>query len=198
MEHFMDRLAQKFTAGEMTRSNSAGEARDLKRLRQQTEVYESCLAEMQKLHLKNTQTAEELRRLIGEMRQNLQSVTKESLNRLSQAAQAKEEVSEKEGEDLYGRLEELQRQIDENQKKNEELFRRADDYLHKENVKVYRNVQAVVVDQLSMKTDAITDSQKKIASRYGKAAITLLVLTLLTSVGHLALWLLQLYGVLGL
>ena len=57
MDNFIDRLAQKFTAGEVIRANSVTEEREFKRLREQVAEYERCLQEMRKVQLTNTQTA---------------------------------------------------------------------------------------------------------------------------------------------
>ena len=56
MDNFIDKLAQKFTAGEVIRANQAAEEQELRRLRQQVAEYENCLQEMRKLQLLNTET----------------------------------------------------------------------------------------------------------------------------------------------
>ena len=60
MDNFIDRLAQKFIAGEVIRANSAAEERELKKLREQVAEYERCLQEMRKIQLTNTQSAQNL------------------------------------------------------------------------------------------------------------------------------------------
>ena len=63
MDNFIDKLAQKFTAGEVIRANQAAEEQELRRLRQQVAEYENCLQEMRKLQLLNTETAESMKQL---------------------------------------------------------------------------------------------------------------------------------------
>ena len=46
MDTFMDKLAQKFTAQEIIKANSAAEAAELQRTREQVEKYNDCLQEM--------------------------------------------------------------------------------------------------------------------------------------------------------
>lgn len=65
------------------------------------------------------------------------------------------------------------------------------DYVHKENVKVYRNVQAVVVDETGKQTEAIKAECEKLAARIksvgrtGKAALVFSVIILLGVVAQL-------------
>ena len=44
----------------------------------------------------------------------------------------------------------------------DEKFRDSDEFVHKESVKVYRNVQAVVIDELKKQTDIIIEDSKSI------------------------------------
>ncbi|MCH5256347.1 MAG: hypothetical protein J1D87_03600 [Lachnospiraceae bacterium] len=43
----------------------------------------------------------------------------------------------------------------------DESFKQSDDFLHRENVKVYRNVQASVIDELNKQTDTLTRNQEE-------------------------------------
>ena len=64
MDNFMDKLAQKWNAAEMIKANSAAEAMELKRLRDQLAEYESILQEMRKLNLKNSELTDSSKQLI--------------------------------------------------------------------------------------------------------------------------------------
>ena len=54
MDNFIDKLAQKFTAGEVIKANQAAEEGELRRLREQVAEYERCLQEMRKIKMRNT------------------------------------------------------------------------------------------------------------------------------------------------
>ena len=54
MDNFMDKLAQKWNAAELIKANSAAEAMELKRLRDQVAEYEAILQEMRKVNLNNS------------------------------------------------------------------------------------------------------------------------------------------------
>ena len=63
-------------------------------------------------------------------------------------------------------------------KQLEDTFRQSDDFMHKENVKVYRNVQAAMVEELSKQTDFLVQKQRENTSGK-KALIPLSIITLL-------------------
>ena len=71
----------------------------------------------------------------------------------------------------------------------EEKFRQSDDFLHKENVKVYRNVQAAVVEELNKQTDELKKSQKE--NRGSKAVLPISILILLAVLADIAINLLS-------
>ena len=53
---------------------------------------------------------------------------------------------------LYSKIEEIKNLL-------EEKFRQSEDFMHKENVKVYRNVQAALVEELKKQTEELKSSQ---------------------------------------
>ena len=67
----------------------------------------------------------------------------------------------------------------------DEKFRQADDFLHKENVKVYRNVQAAVVEELNKQTEELKKSQKE--NRGSKAVLPISILILLAVLADIAI-----------
>ena len=48
------------------------------------------------------------------------------------------------------------------QEKTEEAFKSLEDYLHTDNVKVYRNVQASMIEELGKQTEEIKEGQEKL------------------------------------
>ena len=81
MDNFIDRLAQKFIAGEVIRANSAAEEREMKKLREQVAEYERCLQEMRKIQLTNTQSAHNLHDMMVENADGIRKLTQESLGK---------------------------------------------------------------------------------------------------------------------
>ena len=128
MDNFMDKLAQKWNAAEMIKANSAAEAMELKRLRDQLAEYESILQEMRKLNLKNSELTDSSKQLI-----------EKGINELTVLLEQQKQLPD---QDLKQLIDQLQSTIQE--------------YIHTENVKVYRNVQAVVVDGLKDQNESYT------------------------------------------
>lgn len=205
MDNFIDKLAQKFIAGEVIKANSVAEERELKRLREQVQEYEKCLQEMRKLQMANTQSAGQLQELMKKAEEHFGQLEKESREKLQQWQMSGEE-NNKDSIEILKRMEEvlgeskqevnqLLSNIEELQKDLENRFRQSDDYLHKENVKVYRNVQAVVVEEVTKKSEAIIKSQEENGKKYGKPILILAALAFLCAAADLVITLMNLYGI---
>lgn len=66
MDNFMDKLAQRYNAGEMIKANSEADAAEMQNLQEQVEAYEAVLQEMRKLNYKNTELTEKMYSLVDE------------------------------------------------------------------------------------------------------------------------------------
>ncbi|MBR3602647.1 MAG: hypothetical protein IKL49_10050 [Lachnospiraceae bacterium] len=214
MDNFIDRLAQKFTAGEVIRANAAAEERELRRLREQVAEYERCLQEMRKVQMTNTQTARNLHDLMVESTESIRKLTQEGAAKIAdiqleteaQKAEAKKSVEtaaytmEKMEEKVVKMQEtvaELTEALEKNQKEIAEWFKQADDFLHKENVKVYRNVQAVVVDEVAAKAENIMKSQEEAVKKSRKPVLVFAVLGFLAAAASLTIQILDIMGMLA-
>ncbi len=82
----------------------------------------------------------------------------------------------------------------ENKKALEEMFRQSDDFVHKENVKVYRNVQAVVVDELKNQTEGLTKHNRELYTKM-KSVKVLIFVAIALGVANIALTLLSIWGI---
>lgn len=150
MDAFMERLSHKKVSQEMIQANSAAEAAKMEELQNRMDEYDALLQDMRKVNLKATENMEQMQRLL-----------EESLNKIEALKEEKNEIKA-EGNAF---LSEINRQIEELEpkfkEKMDESFQRSDDFLHRENVKVYRNVQAAVAEELSRQTDTLTQGQKE-------------------------------------
>lgn len=197
MDNFIDKLAQKFIAGEVIKANSVAEERELKRLREQVAEYEQCLQEMKKLQMTNTRMAAQLREMMEEQREGVKKLTEESIRKLEQVKEEETkkdkaygdtlEASQKTMEELMLSMKQQWENLEKNHKEIEKWFQKADDYLHKENVKVYRNVQAVIVEETGKKSEEIIKAQEAAGKKYSKPVLILLGLTLAASLGNIIL-----------
>ncbi|MBQ3163784.1 MAG: hypothetical protein IJC02_04475 [Lachnospiraceae bacterium] len=171
MDNFMDKLVQKFNAQEIIKANSQAEAAEMKKLQLQVAEYEKILQEMRKLNYKNSELSEKIDGLVGENANKIQGLQEEETRLLSvlrnltdeQKRIREEELARKEAErtEETKRVEEQKQQLVE----LEECFKQSNDFVHKENVKVYRNVQAVVVDELKNQTEALLNENQKLSKK---------------------------------
>ncbi|MCI5584530.1 MAG: hypothetical protein MR383_03115 [Lachnospiraceae bacterium] len=189
MDNFIDKLAQKFTAGEVIKANQAAEEGELRRLREQVAEYERCLQEMRKLQMRNTEAAESLKELLEQGKADIRGLADESLNKITR-------LTAPEGNDkrIEETLDKLIATAEKNQKEIAEWFRQADDFLHKENVKVYRNVQAVVTEESKTGREAILAAQDSTAKKYYKKMLWVMVLTFLAAAAGVIIQVMDLGG----
>ncbi len=100
----------------------------------------------------------------------------ETINRPSE----EEEMLKKEEEErrlLEEQQKEEARQLREEEEKKalQEMFKQSDDFVHKENVKVYRNVQAVVVDEFKSQTEGLTKHNRELYAKLKSTKIAVIV-----------------------
>lgn len=181
MDNFIDKLAQKFNAEELIRANTQAENAQMETLQLQVAEYEKVLQEMRKLNYKNVELSEKMEELLGENSEKianlqvdemkileiLKSLTEEQTTNRNEMALRDERIEEqKEIESKEAELKSKQ-----NLDAIEELFKKSDDFSHKENVKVYRNVQAVVIEELKKQSAEQGKEIKKIKTRTTLAVI---------------------------
>ena len=193
MDNFMDKLAQKFNAQEMIKANSQAEAAEMKKLQLQVAEYEKILQEMRKLNYKNAELSEKIDVLVGENAGKLQGLQEDEQKRLSTLRDLTEEQPRHREEELSRKAEEKQdvQQDTKAQTKDiiaqtQELMTRSEDFVHKENVKVYRNVQAVIIEELKKQTDALCQENIRLASRMN-VVMAFSLITMLVAVASLIL-----------
>lgn len=193
MDNFMDKLAQKFNAQEMIKANSQAEAAEMKKLQLQVAEYEKILQEMRKLNYKNAELSEKIDVLVGENAGKLQGLQEDEQKLLSTLRDLTEEQTRNHEEELSRKAEEKQdvQQDTKAQTKDiiaqtQELMTRSEDFVHKENVKVYRNVQAVIIEELKKQTDALCQENIRLASRMN-VVMAFSLITMLVAVASLIL-----------
>ena len=72
------------------------------------------------------------------------------------------------------------------QEKQETLFKNLEDFLHTDNVKVYRNVQAAMMEELEKQTAELKDSHEKAAGQ-NKVILPFMIATMIISIANLAI-----------
>lgn len=209
----MDKLAQKFSAQEMIKANSQAEAEEMKRLQLQVSEYEKILQEMRKLNYKNAELSEKLDLMIGDNAEKIQSMKEDEQRFIAalrdltdeQTRNREAELEKKEEERLEKeRAAELRKETDMAAITEllEDKFQRSDDFVHKENVKVYRNVQAVVVDEIKRCTENVQNDRNELknelknelSAKFNKVMIFSIV-SMAASLVSVVLWALMITGI---
>lgn len=160
MDSFVDKLAQRFTAQEMIKANSAAEAEELNMLKGQVEKYNDCLKQMEQL----TQEMAAIEQRMGgavDSSVALQALVESSMSQVNQAISNSGTQVTQVAESGMSRLKELadksMAKLESFQQESmapevikeivEARIDKTDENLHKECVKVYRNMQAVVNEE---------------------------------------------------
>lgn len=178
MDMFMDKLAQKLTAQEMIKANTAADTEELNRLKSRVADYNECLEKLQKLidegsaKLENVQTVNgsEINRLVEESIQKIKALQQDTRG-LEQLQKALTEQLDAMDKNISARLEETLKS-----QSGEQLSEKLDgmeENVHRECVKVYRNVQAVIVEENGKQNTMIEEMGAKAKSAEGKAKLIL-------------------------
>ena len=148
---------------------------------------------MRKLNYKNAELSEKIDVLVGENAGKLQGLQEDEQKLLSTLRDLTEEQTRNREEELSRKAEEKQdvQQDTKAQPKDiiaqtQELMTRSEDFVHKENVKVYRNVQAVIIEELKKQTDALCQENIRLASRMN-VVMAFSLITMLVAVASLIL-----------
>lgn len=153
MDTFIDKLAQRKNAQEMIRANSAAEAAKMEQMQKQLQAYDEIMQEVRRVNLKTAQNVDNMRGLIAKCIEKLESV----------------KVEPNTGEDVEKQITAVKGLL-------EERLAQTEDIVHKENVKVYRNVQAAFTEELEKQN---RQEQENREGKGGKKSSPLLVAILI-------------------
>lgn len=166
MDTFMDKLAQKLTAQEMIKANTAADAEEMKRLKEQVKEYEEILERMKKLVAASEAKLEDAR------------VDGDEINRLVSESIVK--INEMQV-DTEG-IEQLEDMLEEVETNLETKLTSIDENVHKECVKVYRNVQASVVEENGKQSESVIAAVNSLKGKL-KAILGVSIVALVASIG---------------
>ena len=173
MDLFIDKLAQKFTSSDVIKGNQAAEAKEIKQLKEKIENYEKLLSEMKLVNLKNMESAEKLRDMVEDLTGAVSADTG------AQAGPTEEEIAAAEAD----------------REMIKDLFDKQSDTIHKENIKVYRNVQAAMGESLTEQTKSIIDAQQAVSKKSQTGFLKVMsVLIFIAVLADIALKVLPMFG----
>lgn len=180
MDMFMDKLAQKLTAQEIIKANTAADVEELNKLKNQIAEYNECLVKLQKLIDDGSRKLAEAKEYDGQagrlakqgvnntlaLRKEMESF-KEALDKLSEQCDNMDKSftwrTDTSAKSLGNKIDRLYTQM-EDQKPGQMLEKldAVEENVHKECVKVYRNVQAVVVEETGKQAQALTEAKEAV------------------------------------
>ena len=162
----MDKLAQKLNAQEMIKANSAADAEEMDQLKNQLREYDECLAQMQQEDgAFLSWGADAMETLMSEtIAPEVTKFSEESVTAIRKMQQENTEKLQELQQEYTTKLEEIRQnteELEELRKHLDEKLDGSDENVHKECVKVYRNVQAAVVEENEKQTEAIAGKIKE-------------------------------------
>ena len=216
MDHFMDEIVQKFTPQDMIRANAAADAAEIDSLEKQLTLfkeqmgkYDDCLQEMRQVNLKNIETAQDVQRLADQMGEHLGKTAGEveaaSVSKIKETSDASMAGIQKAIDESLAKIAEIKEHSDNTQQvaemindiqnRMEEIVTNLESFLHTDNVKVYRNVQASLVEELDRRTEELKGELLKTQKKAG-SYVPFMVITMILSLLNLAAIVLGLFGIL--
>ena len=178
MDTFIDKLAQKRNAQEMILANMTAEAAKMEQMQDQMKAYDELMQEIRQVNLKTAENLMDVQNTLKQYMAKLESIQadnskyEETKQVLAQLKALLEDRSK--DEETKQALAQLKVLLEDNNREEEnaqalmqmresldEKFKQTEDFLHRENVKVYRNVQAAMTDELNKQTEELKKSQRE-------------------------------------
>lgn len=195
MDIFMDKLAQRVNAQEMIKANSEADTARMEELQTQVDRYEAGLQNMQDCNTKNAELSETMKTGLNAMLDKMEDTMQKmdgSVDRMDDSLD-KMDDSVQRMDTFVQKLEESKPQFP-TKEELVEMFHQSDDFNHREDVKVYRNVQASIVEENEKQTKQIEELVQAANGKLSKKATVSLVFSILAFVaaaGTLVLEILQ-------
>jgi hypothetical protein len=132
MDNFIDKIAQKLGSKDLIRANSSAETKEMNQMRGKLEEYETLIQQMRQVHLKNVELLRRMQKTVDVLEQLEDENVAEDKNLENRNPENIVELKEK--------IEAVKVSLETSSTCIEEL-------IHTENVKVFRNVEAVVDEE---------------------------------------------------
>lgn len=147
---------------EMIRANGAAEAAQTDRLKAEVEDYSKILEELKQLYDRNNELVQKLQFMNRNATESVRTLLEENNRQISEKLATLEEWDHKAFEaqmkdSLLEAKNEIMGSIRESSSEARDLFSEVNDFSHRDNVRVYRNVQASMIAELSRQTQELTE-----------------------------------------
>ena len=137
MDSFIEKITGRFGSGDVIKANSEADAKELEKAREKVSELEKAVSDMRRLSLKAVETNEATTQLVAAAIEKIEEV------RAAGGSLGADDLSK-----ITSGLEDLKSTV-------EASFKASGEEAHMENVRVYRNVQASVIEELKQQSEAI-------------------------------------------
>ncbi len=166
MDNFIDKIAQKLGSQDLIRANASAEAKEMVQMKGKLEEYETLILQMRQVHLKNVELLRRMQKTVDALEQ----------------LEDDNVVDEKKIESNNGEnLDELKEKIEAIKVSLETSSKCIEELIHTEDVKVFRNVEAVVEEGFSKQWKMIQEDNISLKKRL--RGIKPIMITILAIVG---------------
>ena len=137
MDSFFEKITGRFGSNDVIKANAEAEAKELEKAREKVTDLEKAVSDMRRLSLKAVETNEATTQLVAAAIEKIEEV------RATGGSMSSDDLSK-----ITAELEALKSTV-------ETSFKASGEEAHLENVRVYRNVQASVIEELKQQSEAI-------------------------------------------
>ncbi len=209
MDSFVDKLAHRLTAQEMIKANSAAETEEMNKLKSQVDRYHECLKQMEQLTKEmaaieqrvngalDNPVAEKLQALVDAGGVQMKQMSENSMAQVKQVAETGVVRMQELAEQSLAKLESYQQEVLSSEMVKEVVDTRldkTDENLHKECVKVYRNIQAVIAEENGKTAETMQGGMHTLNGRLN-GVLSVAIMALIMSSAGVILQVLSLLGV---
>ena len=188
-------------ADELIRANGEAQAIEVDTLKETVASYQNQIDELKALYHRNSALVQEICRMNVETTKGVQDVMEVSAKAISDNSDALQNIDLSKLQDetkdsLDEAVTKVLASIEESQQKIEGLLQQSDDFAHKENVRVYRNVQAATEQLLQKQTSELKTDLDAIKKSQKPSVNWAQIVTMLLAAAAVVLILLQYIGIL--
>ena len=164
---------------------------------------------MRQLNLRNIESAKEVKDLTRQAGESLEKTAGEvesaSVSRIKQTsdlsiaginqtvAESLAKIAEIQDNSGKDNLEKMTETVSGLKNMQDEAFKSLEDFLHTDNVKVYRNVQAAVIEELEKQTNELKEVQEKTA-RSSKVLLPFVIISMILTLANTGILVAQILG----
>ena len=146
---------------ELIRANGAAEAAQTDRLREEVSDYTQVIDQLRDLYDRNNELVQKLQFMNRSQTDEIRNLLQENNERISEKLAAMQSLDaqalqEQVAAAVSGPREEILASLQKTQDHARQLQQESDDFNHKENVRVYRNIQASMIAELGKQTQELS------------------------------------------